>query len=85
MLSVFRQIVSEASQQLSLVIVEHDVAAVLSLSDSVVVLDFGQRIAAGTPEEIRLDPAVRAAYLGDGDPPERSAGDQADSDGAWRP
>jgi ABC-type branched-subunit amino acid transport system ATPase component len=72
-LSVFRRIVADPDHQLSMVIVEHDVAAVLALSDSVVVLDFGQCIASGSPEQIRLDPAVRAAYLGDGEPPERRA------------
>ena len=65
LLTVFRQIVEQNEHPLSLVIVEHDVAAVLSLSDTVFVLDFGERIAAGSPEEIRNDPAVRAAYLGD--------------------
>ena len=65
LLDVFRRIVDEAERTLSLVIVEHDVAAVLSLSDTVFVLDFGERIAAGTPEQIRNDPAVQSAYLGD--------------------
>ena len=67
LLTVFRQIV-DGDHQLSLIMVEHDVAAVLSLSDIVFVLDFGERIAVGPPEEIRNDPAVRAAYLGDTDP-----------------
>ena len=67
LLRVFRQIV-DGDHQLSLIMVEHDVAAVLSLSDIVFVLDFGERIAVGPPEEIRNDPAVRAAYLGDTDP-----------------
>jgi ABC-type branched-subunit amino acid transport system ATPase component len=62
---VFRSIVDENHHPLSVIIVEHDVAAVLSLSDTVFVLDFGERIAAGTPEEIRRDAAVQAAYLGD--------------------
>jgi ABC-type branched-subunit amino acid transport system ATPase component len=72
LLGVFRTIVDEAQGTLSLVIVEHDVAAVLSLSDTVFVLDFGERIAAGTPEEIRNDPAVQSAYLGDNEPVGRS-------------
>jgi len=62
---VFRHICQENHHPISVVMVEHDVAAVLSLSDTVFVLDFGERIAAGTPEQIRNDPAVQAAYLGD--------------------
>ena len=68
LLTVFRQIVDQPDHRVSLIMVEHDVAAVLSLSDIVFVLDFGERIAVGSPEEIRNDPAVRAAYLGDTDP-----------------
>jgi ABC-type branched-subunit amino acid transport system ATPase component len=68
LLAVFREIVGQPDSQLSLIMVEHDVAAVLSLSDIVFVLDFGERIAMGSPEEIRTDPAVRAAYLGDTEP-----------------
>ncbi len=74
-LSVFRRIVAQTDRQLSLVIVEHDVAAVLALSNSVVVLDFGECIAVGSPEQVRNDPAVRAANLGDGDTPQRSVAD----------
>ena len=73
LLGVFRLIVDQSDPPVSLILVEHDVAAVLSLSDTVFVLDFGERIAAGTPEQVRNDPAVRAAYLGDSEPAGRTS------------
>jgi ABC-type branched-subunit amino acid transport system ATPase component len=49
----------------SLLLVEHDVAMVLSLSSHIYVLDFGQLIAQGSPDMVRNDATVKAAYLGD--------------------
>ena len=50
---------------LSVVVVEHDMTLVMAISDQIVVLDAGQRLALGTPEEIQQNPAVRQAYLGE--------------------
>lgn len=50
----------------TIVLVEHDMDLVMGLVDEVLVLDYGTRLAEGPPEEIRQDPKVIAAYLGEG-------------------
>jgi branched-chain amino acid transport system ATP-binding protein len=59
---------------LAIVLVEHDMSLVMSISDEVIVLDAGRRIAAGPPAAVRNDPAVKAAYLGTSEPAAAVAG-----------
>jgi branched-chain amino acid transport system ATP-binding protein len=58
-------LIRELTKGRSLLIVEHDMDVVFSLSDRISVLVYGEVIATGTPEEIRRNPKVKEAYLGE--------------------
>ncbi len=66
-------IIRDLATEGSLVVVEHHMDLMMSVCDSITVLDFGKVIATGTPQQVRDNPAVTAAYLG-------TAGDEVPAD-----
>jgi branched-chain amino acid transport system ATP-binding protein len=72
-----------ASSGMAILLVEHDMELVMRICDTIHVLDFGEVIASGSPDEVRADPAVQSAYLGVSVDPDPSGGpDLGTADGA---
>ena len=65
LMDILKKIKSELKK--SIFLIEHDMKLVMGISDRIVVLDYGEKIAEGSPEEIRNNPAVIQAYLGKGE------------------
>jgi branched-chain amino acid transport system ATP-binding protein len=68
------ELIREFAAEASVVVIEHRMDLMMSICDTIFVLDFGKLIATGPPEQVQADPAVTAAYLGTEGPGHQEAG-----------
>jgi branched-chain amino acid transport system ATP-binding protein len=68
------ELLTRLKQRMGIVLVEHHMDLVMTVCDRIVVLDFGEVIATGTPDEVKDNPAVTAAYLGEEVQPHAASG-----------
>jgi branched-chain amino acid transport system ATP-binding protein len=58
------ELIKELGKKISVLLIEHDIDLVMTISDHVIVMAQGRKLAEGTPASVRADPAVQAAYFG---------------------
>ncbi|MEI4484575.1 ABC transporter ATP-binding protein [Frigidibacter sp. MR17.14] len=64
-IETFKALVRSVAPETTVLLIEHNMDVVMDLAQRITVLNFGQRLAIGTPDQIRADPQVQSAYLGD--------------------